>query len=379
MEVLFWLFTILILYTYLGYPALLAVAAKYFSRGVDRGKNEPYVSVIISAFNEERFIEEKLANLLDSDYPMMKMEILIGSDGGSDKTDHIVARFPSARIRFFRFVKNLGKPHVLNGLIQEAHGAILIFTDARQRFDRQAIRRLTENFNDPKVGCVSGELHFEKARGSGVAMGMDAYWRYEKFMRKRESEIGSMLGATGAIYAIRRHLFPEVPVNILADDMFIPLSIVANGFRAVFDGSAKAFDLVSEESGSELVRKIRTLTGNFQIFRHFPSLLLSPRSPVAWQLISHKFLRLVVPYSLIGTLVTNAFLIHRPFYVMLFAAQAFFYLLSVTELVLLSVFRRRKGIGYIPYTFCLLNFAAVVALVKFLTEEQRANWRKAYK
>ena len=244
MENIFWLSLILILYTYAGYPLFLFLASKLFKKPVRKKANEPQVSIILAAFNEEKAIEQKLLNLLELDYPETKLEILVGSDGGSDQTDEIISHFHSTRIRFFRFIKNFGKPHVLKALAEEARGEILLFTDARQEFDHDAVRALVANFEDPKVGCVSGELYLKQASDGvvkSIGGGMDAYWRYEKFLRKRESELGSMLGATGAIYAIRASLFPKS----LPDDILVDFSAP--------EACAKACTVFAEEGGKAVI------------------------------------------------------------------------------------------------------------------------------
>lgn len=373
-ERLFWFFLAVIFYAYAGYPCLVWFASLLFRKGVKKGPYEPSVSLILSAYNEEGAIERKLLNLLNLDYPEDKLEILVGSDGASDQTDQVVARFRSPRIRFFRFVANLGKPHVLNMLAQEARSPILVFTDARQELDRGSIRALVENFHDPEIGGVSGELHFVKNSKVAMSRGMNAYWNYEKFLRKCESAVASALGATGALYAVRRRLYRPIPWDMLVDDMYLPLSIVAKGYRVIFDSWAKVFDEPSKAGGQELKRKVRTLAGNFQIFQIFPELLNPFKSPVAWQLFSHKFLRLIVPYLLFVLLFINAFLLNHSFYRGVFILQILFYSLALIE----AVQKTRKGIGFIPYTFCLLNYSALVALFRFLKGKQKGTWEKAY-
>lgn len=213
---------------------------------------------------------------------------------------------------------------------------------------------------------------------TGVSKGMDAYWRYEKFLRKHESVSGSMLGATGAIYAIRHRLYSELPMDVLVDDMYIPLAIVRKGYRAVFDPEAKAYDLPSQKGREELKRKVRTLAGNYQIFRSFPDLFVPLKSPVAWQFFSHKFLRLMVPYLLVILFLLNAAMLGHFFYGMLFILQIAFYALAGTEWLLARFGYRRKGLGYLPYMFCLLNYSALMGLVRYLQKEKRAAWEKAY-
>lgn len=379
MKTLFWFSSAVIVYTYFGYPVLLFVISSIFPKPVKKRIQEPFVSVIISAFNEEKAIEKKLLNLLNLNYPEEKLEILIGSDGGSDQTDEIVSRFRSTRIRFFKFVRNFGKPSVLSALVEEAKGDIIVFTDSRQEFDREAIGALVKNFEDPKIGCVSGELYFKKSGDlvSSISEGMDFYWRYEKWLRKKESQLDSMLGATGAVYAARKRLFPTyMPSDVLVDDMYIPFEIIRKGYRAVFESDAWAFDAPSEKGAQELKRKTRTLAGNYQIFSYFPDLFNPFTSPVAWQLFSHKLMRLAVPLFLITLFISNIFILERPVYLVFFAAQILFYGLALSEIRRASIWK--KGLGYIPYTFCLLNYSAVIGLIQFVKGEQKVNWEKAY-
>ena len=380
----FWFFALALFYIYLGYPLFLWIFAKLFGREVAKGYYEPRVSIILSAFNEEKYIERKLLNLLNLDYPESKIEILVGSDGAEDKTDVIVSNFRSPRIRFFRFVANRGKPHVLNALVEEAKESILIFTDARQELARDAIRSLVENFLDPQVGCVSGELHFRDVQKDGLGKGLDVYWRYEKFLRKHESRVGSMLGATGALYAIRRRLFFPLPANILVDDMYVPLAVVSRGYRAVFESKAAAFDRASAKGKEEFKRKVRTLVGNYQIFHLFGHLFNPLHSPIAWQFFSHKCLRLLAPFFLIGLLLTNGFLLEHSFYRAAFFLQTIFYGLALAEAV--QDFsqsgawggKHKKKLRTMAYTFCLLNASAFVALFRFLSKRQNGSWEKAY-
>ena len=387
MKILFWFSAAMIFYTYAGYPLLLGFVAEFFERKVRKGPYEPRVSIILSAFNEEKYIEKKLLNLLNLDYPEDKYEILVGSDGAGDATDAIISKFRSPRIRFFRFVTNLGKPHVVNALVEEASEAILVFTDARQALSRNAIRALAQNFYDPAVGCVSGELHFRNVPQTGVAGGMDLYWRYEKFLRRRESEIGSMLGATGALYAVRRSLFTPIPVDILVDDMYLPLAVIRQGYRVVFESEASAYDQVSQKGREEFKRKVRTLTGNYQIFWRLPHLFDPFGSSVAWQLFSHKFLRLMVPFFLAGLLIADLALLKSPGFQLFFLLQILFYSLALWEAFKDFYTDRskkswgrasRKGMSQVAYTFCLLNYSAFVALIQSLKKKTLATWEKAY-
>lgn len=387
LKILFFYFLGLTVYTYAGYPLLLFVVSRIIRPRIKKKEFRPTVSIVMSAFNEEKYIEKKLENLLTLDYPHGQLEIIVGSDGGSDTTDQIISKFRSSQIRFFRFVANQGKPQVLNALVREAHGEILVFTDARQEMEKSALRELTANFSDPQIGCVSGELLFRDVRTGTIGKGMDAYWKYEKMLRRFESNLSSMLGATGAIYAVRRHLFTPLPDNILVDDMYLPLSIIQRGYRAVFESRAHAYDHTSAKGKEEFKRKVRTLQGNYQIFELFPSLLTPIKSPIAWQFFSHKFLRLMVPFCMVGLFATNLALLALPPFRWIFALQMLFYGLAYIEgaretLHMQKTFEgrpRKKTIGFIPYTFCLLNYSALRALFQYaLSDKTSAAWGKAY-
>ena len=385
MKILFWSSLFLIVYTYLGYPLILWGASRIFRKKINKSIHYlPSISILISAFNEEKHIATKLRNLLGLNYPEKQFEILVGSDGSQDDTDRIVSELSGERIRFFRYETNRGKPSVINDLARESRGEILVLTDARQEFDKEALRALIQNFNDPRVGSVSGELLFKAHDQAAVGKGMDLYWRYEKFLRKCESEIGSMLGATGAIYAVRREFFTPFPPDILVDDMYLPLAIIRRGFRAVFEPDALAYDIVSAKGEQEFKRKVRTLSGNYQVFLHFPGLFNPFGSPIAIQLFSHKFMRLMIPFLMVAAAISNLVLILQPIYAVIFALQGLFYILAWSEgkrqldAGKSISMKGKKGIGYIAYTFCLLNYSALIGFFYFISRRQKVTWNKAY-
>lgn len=391
MLILFWSSLFLIVYCYFGYPLLLWITAGLFARPVKKASLNTSISLIISLWNEEDVIEKKLQNLVSLHYPG-PTEILIGSDGSSDQTNRIVNAFIAAsshenrsdktvpQIRFFPFEHRKGKMAVLNELIRMAQNEILVFTDARQTFDIDAVRQLAANFNDRTVGCVSGELLFQ-AKDGATARGINLYWNYEKFMRRCESDIHSMLGATGAIYAIRKELFTPLPTNIILDDMMTPLKIVLKGYRAIFDGSAKAYDRIADNPREESKRKGRTLYGNYQIFFMLPQIFNLFKSPVALQMFSHKLLRVIAPLLLILTFLTNLSLSGDVFYGILFFLQVIFYVLAalgaLTRYQSDGFGRKVSKVCYVPYVFCLLNFSALGGLIKFITARQSVLWEKA--
>lgn len=380
MELMFLASLSVIAYTYIGYPVILMALSVIVSKPVKKADIYPFVSVIISAYNEEKIIEARVNNLLELDYPRDKMEIIVGSDGSTDETYKILKKLAEERqIRYAVSFQRIGKPAMINKMTKDAQGKIFVFADARQRFERNALKELVRCFADETVGSVSGELIIED-KDSGTGKGIGLYWKYEKALRKMESDIGSMLGATGAIYAVRQEAFKYLPENTLLDDVYTPMNAIMMGKRAIFEPAAKAYDVVSETSQKEFMRKVRTLAGNFQIFSFFPEAFNPSRSPVAFQLLSHKFLRLMVPYFLVSLFISNYFVSGKAvLYNLAFFLQVIFY-----SLVLLGLLAEKSGLKlsgffrilYVPYEFCVLNLAAVVALGVFLAGGMDAKWRK---
>jgi poly-beta-1,6-N-acetyl-D-glucosamine synthase len=383
MELLFFNLLFFIFYCYFGYPLFIYLLAILFQKKIDNFPIEPTVSIIISAYNEEDCIEDKIKNLFSLDYPTSKVEIIIGSDGSTDRTNQIVNRFTSPNLSFHYFRQRRGKMATINDLVAKAQNKIIVFTDARQNFEYNALRELVANFNDPSIGCVSGELCFKPlAAAGGTAKGINLYWNYEKFLRSCESQVHSMLGATGAIYAIRRELFTPIPESVVLDDMFVPLKIIQKGFRAILDPNAKAYDVVADNPKQEYRRKVRTLYGNYQIFYHFGNLFNPLTSPIAFQLFSHKFLRVIAPFLLILLFATNFFLVNESLtYQIFMVGQIAFYLLAilgtVTKHSKYGFLKLVSKVCYIPYVFCLLNFSALAAFIRFAKQEQAVTWEKA--
>jgi len=369
MKTIFWLSFLMLSYVYLGYPAILYLISIFFKKRIKRKDFYPDVSIIISVYNEEKNIEEKIKNLLDLDYPEEKLEILIGSDGSTDGTNQIISKYLNGRVKFYLKEKREGKPDVLNVLCSIAKGDILVFTDARQRLDRESLKELLKDFSDERIGSVSAELFFEENKTN---KGTDLYWKYEKFIRNSESKIGSMLGATGAMYAVRRELFSELPKDLILDDVYIPLKIVQKGYRAIFESRAKIYDRLAKDAKEEFIRKTRTLCGNFQIFVYLKGLFNPFKNPIWWQLFSHKFLRLLAPFFLVILFISNLFILKNYFYKIFLIFQILFYKFAFFGLV----FKNRNALFNIPYMFCVMNSAAVVGLYKFLTRRQDVLWEK---
>jgi cellulose synthase/poly-beta-1,6-N-acetylglucosamine synthase-like glycosyltransferase len=319
-------------------------------------------------------------NLLTLDYPREKLEIFIGSDGSTDDTYRIIRELADKKnIRYAVSFTRRGKAAMLNTMIKDSEAEIYVFADARQAFDRFAIRQLVRCFADPSVGAVSGELEI-RDRETGAGKGIGMYWVYEKALRRMESAFGSMLGATGAIYAVRSKHFIFFPEDIILDDIYEPMRIVLQEKRAIVEPSAKAYDVVSPTAQKEFVRKVRTLAGNYQIFSLMPELFDPHRSAVAFQLFSHKFLRLMVPYFLIFLLVSNFFcLVVSPLFALALFLQVMFYAGALLGYAMEKTGASPKGISrflLVPYEFCALNLAAIVAFVQYGSGEAKATWEK---
>jgi biofilm PGA synthesis N-glycosyltransferase PgaC len=380
MEFGFWLCLCLIIYCYFGYPLILVLLTKIFSQPVQKHPIESSISIILAVFNEEDVMKRKLDNIFSLDYPKEKMEILIGSDGSTDQTVEIIKSNFDPRVRLFAYQERRGKMLTLNDLVAQARSEILIFMDARQEFAKNSLKELVANFADKRVGCASGELMFSRS-DHPTAKGINLYWSYEKFLRAQESRLHSMLGATGAIYAIRRPLFRPIPRHIVLDDMYVPFQIIKQGYRAIFDASAKAYDEAAVSAKEEHHRKARTLFGNYQIFGLFASLFNPFTSPIAVQFFSHKFLRVVAPFLMIAAFIINVFLTPQPFYKNLFVLQIFFYTMAaiggLARNTKYGMFKAIAKVCYVPYVFCLLNFSALSGFFRFLFSEQQVTWQKA--
>ncbi len=371
MQLVFWGAVGLIGYTYLGYPAWLWVRRHWHPRPVHSGPFVPSISIVLVVRNEAAGLEAKLRNLMELDYPADRAEILVVSDGSTDGTNRILSEFVDlSRVRVKLNPQARGKAAGLNDAIAMAAGEIVIFTDARQKIARDAVRLLLENFADPEVGCASGELLLGDPDSEEAARGIGLYWKIEKMIRKMESHSGSVVGATGALYAVRRNLLAPIPPETILDDVLIPMHVVRQGARVVFDPRARVWDLPDLGREREFARKVRTLSGNYQLLQLDPW-LSSGANPIRFAFVSHKLLRLLVPFALCAALVASCFL-PGPIYRIALAVQVAFYGLSVWAFV-----RPKHGplakIADAAFTFVLLNAAALVAFGNFVVG-RKAAW-----
>ena len=377
---LFWASCGLLGYTLFGYPAAIALWARLRPRPVRRADITPSVTVVVVAHDEAHQIGARIENLLALDYPAELLTILVCSDGSSDATVEVARACADLRVSVLAFEGRRGKAAVLNDAIASASGEIVVFADARQRFDRSSLRALVASFADPQVGAVSGELCFEASPSAGVATGVGFYWRYDKLIRRAESIVDSSVGATGAIYAIRRQLYQPIADTTILDDVLIPMNIVRTGHRTSFEPSARAHDQVARSASEEFRRKVRTIAGTFQLFARERWLLHPGRNRLWLQTVSHKALRLLGPPALAAAFVSNLLLLASPFYRISFAAQLVLYAAALSEHVRSHAQRRRGALTLLlgaSYAFCVLQAATVVGFFRFVAGGQSATWTKA--
>jgi len=374
---IFWTSVLLLVYVYAGYPLLIHFWARLRPRHSIEKDIRPTISILVVAHNEGHRLVRKLQNLLTLDYPVDRVEVLVGSDGSDDGTGAVARGFRHPRVRIFDFPTRRGKAAVMNDLVDAARGEILVMADARQRFAADAIEQLVRHFADPTVGAVSGELVLTRnVKGTAVGDGVGFYWRYEKLIRSSESLADSTVGATGAIYAIRRELFEPLPQDIILDDVLIPIRIVARGYRVLFEPRARAYDRAAASAAEEFTRKVRTIAGTFQLLRREPWLFSPLRNRLWVQTLSHKVLRLMGPILLAGAFGASLALLHSPLYRATLIVQVCFYLAALGGLLLRDAPRRIPAL-IVPYTVCLLNWATTVAFFRFLTQHQGGAWEAA--
>ena len=367
MRFVFWISLLLVTYAYVGYALLLGVLARVRRRPVATAAITPTVSLILAAHNEEANLPRKLANLYAMDYPAQQTEIVVASDGSTDATNAVLAQH-SPRVTAVLLPTPGGKAVALNHAVAASRGEILVFMDARQTVDADALAALVPCFADPTVGAVSGELHLETGDGRPSPDALGVYWKIEKRVRRLESTTGSVVGVTGALFAMRRELFVPLPPGTLLDDVLTPMQVARFGKRVLFLEGAIARDRLFAQHGKEFARKVRTLTGNYQLLQLAPW-LLTFRNPLLFRLISHKLLRLLVPLLLLLMLMSSAG-VHSAFYTAILSVQLLVYALALLG-ALRPATRQFRAVS-LPYTFAMLNAAAAMAFYNFLTG--RARW-----
>ncbi len=373
----FWLMVGALVYVYAGFPLLVVVVGWLRHRRVRKQPMTPTISLIIAAYNEEHIIARRLENALDLDYPRQALEIIVASDGSDDATEAIVARYAERGVLLLTLPRR-GKIHALDRAALQATGEILVFSDANSIFDRRALRALTRNFADPKVGGVAGNTVYRILRGSeSCSRGENLYWSYDKWLKQKQSLTGSIVSAHGGIYAIRRELYRPVADPAVTDDFALSTAVVEQGHRLVFEGDAVAYEIALPASDREFWRKVRLMTQGLRsiILR---KRLLNPFRYGFYSLIlfSHKVLRRLVPLFLLIFFATNVLLSRGgKFYFGAMVVQMLFYGLAGIGYVVRRTPLGHKRVFYIPSFYCMANAAALLAMVRLLCGQRIELWQ----
>ncbi|NOH02961.1 MAG: glycosyltransferase family 2 protein [Chloroflexi bacterium] len=382
----FWLLTLFVLYTYIGYPLLIALLAKAFGKPERYGQRLPAVTLMIPAYNEEAYIAKKLDNSLALDYPQEKLQILVAADGSSDGTVEIVKRYADKSVDLSYIPDRRGKMAAIVRAMDFARGEVIVFSDANNMYEGNTLRELVAPFSDERVGASTGaKLIVEDGRDLSSAEGL--YWKYESAIKRNESALSSCVSSVGEILAVRKHLFVPPREKIINDDHYIVLDLLRRNHRVVYVPSARSFEYVSRSARDEVERRKRMNAGLYQTI--FMSGRLLPKSPIlVWQLVSHKFFRAFVPFALLALLALNAaivllgrdagsspILLAHPYGAMVLALQLAFYLLAVIG----NFFTPKGMLGkllYIPTFLLNSNLAALAGFFTFITNRQSHIWTR---
>lgn len=377
LQTIFWVSLFLISYTYLFYPLLVYFLSVFFKKEVIRNESEeslPSVSIVMAAYNEEAYIEAKIRNCLSLDYPEDRLEIIIGSDGSDDGTNEIAGKYAENGVSFYPHAERRGKMAVINDAVKEAKGDILVFSDISELFDRDAVKKLVRNFADPSIGAVTGN-HILNQSSTEIGKGTLMYWRYQRWLQRTESRLETIFSCDGTIYACRRKLFSSPPEGTINDDKAVPLGIIRQGFRVIFEPEAVARGDVIEDSGSFFNQKVRGQAGMYQIFWMFRDMFL-PKKPFVWlTFMSHSVGPVLVPWCLLVLLFSNISLYSVYPYTYVLILQLLFYSSSIIG-ALSYFFKMQIPFVYIPYFFVVGNSASLLAFWAYLFNMQKATWKK---
>jgi cellulose synthase/poly-beta-1,6-N-acetylglucosamine synthase-like glycosyltransferase len=374
-QIVFWICIGILVYVYAGYPLVVYLAGALFPKNINYAEGiEPTVTILITAFNEEAAIREKLENTLKIDYPSDKLEILVASDGSTDGTDEIVMSMASRGVKLFRQEGRVGKTATQNAAVEQASGEIILFSDATTIYGEDVFKTLLPAFADETVGCVAGRLVYVDHGATTVGKGARGYWNYETFLKAAESRACSLIGASGCLYAVRRSayepMYPEA-----CSDFLICTAIYRKGLRSVFAPDAVCFEETNLHAAHEFRMRIRVISQSLtDLWRNRDMLNPLKSGFFAIELISHKVLRYFVPVILLVLFVSNLLMIQGTvFYRAAFALQTGFYLLAVSGW-LLERMGKRLSVLAMPLYFVLANVASMVAFFRFIRGERVVKW-----
>lgn len=372
---LFWTCAGLFTWVYFGYPLWLAVWSRSRPAATGDSTHRPTVSVVIAAHDEARWIHDRIRNVLDAHYPSERLQLIVVSDGSSDGTTEIARAIDDERLLVLEVQPGAGKSNALNLAMPHATGDVVVFSDANVLFDPDAITRLVAHFADWNCGAVTGRVELVALEAGGEPLGEGFYMRLERFLQERESRIATVVGADGAMLAVRRELVPYLPPGLVLDDFFIAMHIAGSGYRVYYEASAHGIEHVPASVEQEFRRKVRIAAGCFQILPYLTFLRHPWRQPALWFcFVSHKLLRWTTFVYMAGMLVASAALMAQPFWLTVTAAQVAVYGLALTGWHLPA--SRRYTAVYVPYYFTALNIAFAVGLWRQLRRRQSVTWQR---
>ena len=374
-QLIFWSSAAALFYAYVGYPILVFFISRLFPKQIKRAAFEPQVTVLITAYNEERDIRAKLENTLRIDYPKEKLEILVASDCSSDRTDDIVREFAAQNVRLYRQHERHGKTMAQNAAIERANGETILFSDATTMYAPDVLKKMLPNFADETVGCVAGRLIYEDETRSGTGAGAKNYWSYETLLKESESRACSLIGASGCLYAVRKSAYRPMYAEACSD-FLIATVLREQNLRTVFEPDAVCTEETNRTSASEMQMRVRVISQTITDLWLNRSMLNPLKSGFyAVQLISHKVFRYAVPLFLLLVFISSGVLavFGSTFFVAVFALQIAFYAMALLAR-LLEKSGAQAGVLALPLYFVLANLACAVAFYKFLRGERFARW-----
>lgn len=385
LELLFWLNVLVVIYTYLGYGLILLILNLLFFKKIQSTKTEnPEVSILIAAYNEEDWIVEKINNTLSMDYPAELVKVIVITDGSTDGTfQKAKSCSVPAGISFevHHQPERKGKLAAIERIMPLVKTPVTIFTDANTALNRQAIRQLVCHYNNPKIGAVAGEKRVSSAnKDEASSAGEGIYWKYESLLKRWDANLYSAVGAAGELFSIRTALYESIPADTLIEDFYLTMTVLRKGYRIAYAADAYASEGASASVGEELKRKIRIAAGGIQASWRLRDLLNPFRYGVfSWQFFSHKVLRwTLAPLALPIVFLLNLLLAFsmKPWYISLFILQILFYLLALLGWIFEKKQIKIKAF-FIPYYFCVMNFSVFLGFARLLKNQQTVLWEKA--
>lgn len=374
-DLIFWGFILFLAYTYIGYPAFLAVIGSFRRRPQKQpGQHFPTVSVLIAAHNEEAGIADKIRNTLALEYPPENMEIVVASDGSADRTDEIIGAIAAGepRVRLIRVEPRRGKTNAQNYAVPHCRGEVIVFSDATTIYHPEAVKFIACHYDDPSVGAVSGRYQYFDPEGtSPTGLGSIAFWNYENMIKKLQSRISTLTGCSGCIYSVRKSRYVKLPVEACSD-LMEPLHIVKNGHRVVFEERALAYEETTRSAGQEFRMRVRVISRGILSILSMRELLNPLRYGwISFQLFSHKICRWMIPFSLVGIFISSA-LSGTPWIRYFFFLQLAFYTVGLISMIV-PLHKKWKPLG-IPLYVCTLIAALFVSVVKICRGQKFTVW-----